>query len=963
MYNYFARLIGRMIMLALFLFCHCVMLVASIGSDVLRHVNIDEGLTGDCVYSILRDSRGLTWVGTNNGVCLYDGRKVQPIPCDARRSLNLVYDLVELPDGSIVAAMRGGLFILQVSHDNSYTKDGEWKFIRCPLSMPVTDIRSLLVMGDSLLVGSSSGLLLLKYARDWKVTPVILGNSRMSRDNRIIDVCADGNGGAWIMSNSALYHLDQHLNATRIDADFSMVRDGMRCLCAVGGKVYIGTSWQGLLCYDSARRNLKVIEAVADGVVADLHSDGQGKLFVALDGAGAVVLNTHTDSVVQRYAHDDANGGLPSNSVYTFWQDSNLGVSFFGFFRQGFAHSLAVHPMATTYQSGSFNSCGLPVRSFCIHAPWKAIGTREGLWLVDENTGSARHFNSTELGGANVLSIAWFAERFVVATFDGGLCSIDPERGVAIRPDEAVLRKGNFTKVGTMTSSHLMAISERIVILDEQLHVIQTYDSRNSGLQSGVLTDFLFDSKGKAWLSGSNGLALYDPVNGIIQQSGFPNGFFNHEVAVNFALDKRGDVLAVSENGLYRSSDDLSRWDSIDIVSHLDVNSVTFVARQDDGYWIGTDRGLFLMDSLFQRFRHYGLAEGLPSLFCNSQSWQCTTDGTFWFSTDKGLCQVMNKNVKRDSSGYAPLYFSSIVVDGRALPLATCIGMAEERTIKTGWNFGQEVVEMTATPLDYSDGRATYLEWCVDDGPMQVTTDRRPIRLTGLSLGRHHLKLFIPGSEEAQTYIVSVWPNAAFWFEVAFVLLLLISIPLLIGYQRRVMRARALRKRKRAIEMEVHARKAVERHIQEEEQQRHEVEEARRAMMYQRARSSQEEYRRLLRELKHLMENERPYRQADLRVADVAHALHSTPNKLSQMLSQYAEATFYDFINDYRIEEFKRRALDGKFAHLSTLAIAEKCGFKKTSFYTAFAKKEGCSPAEWIRRNRSSSKPDGQSSS
>ena len=30
--------------------------------------------------------------------------------------------------------------------------------------------------------------------------------------------------------------------------------------------------------------------------------------------------------------------------------------------------------------------------------------------------------------------------------------------------------------------------------------------------------------------------------------------------------------------------------------------------------------------------------------------------------------------------------------------------------------------------------------------------------------------------------------------------------------------------------------------------------------------------------------------------------------------------------------------------------LAEKCGFKKTTFYSAFAKKEGCTPAEWLAR-------------
>ena len=955
----------RILLYLLYIYIHvCAGTTILAQTDLFRHVSIDEGLAGDCVYRILKDSRGLTWVGTNRGVSLYDGQHVTSIPCDVRRSMNLVHDIVELSNGNIVVAMRAGLF--QVKSER--VKSEKLEFVACPLSISVTDARSLLVMGDTLLVGSAEGLMMVQPGNNWYVQPVTLGNSRMARDNRIVDLCTDGKGGAWVISSSSLFHVDSNMQTRREEVDFGSVRDGLRCVCSVNGQVYIGTSWQGLLRYDPVQHTLNKVEEVQEGVVADLNADTEGHLFVALDGAGALELSPTQSPLPNRggvgggaIRHYSSATGLPTNGVYTFWREEKTGLSFFGFYRYGMAHSLYCNPTVETYHYGAFDSHEQHVRSFCIHYPWKAIGTREGLWLINEQDSDIRHFGHDEMGGSNVLSIAWFAGRFVVATFDGGLCYIDPYTMTATRPDEAVLRKGNFTKVGVVDSSTgsleaplLMAISDRVIILNDSMHIKAQYDSRNSELSGAVLTDFIFDKTGKAWLSGANGLALYDPANGVIQRTGFPDGFFNKEISMSFALDKHGDVLAVSENGLFRSSPDLSRWDSLDLADRLDVGTISFIAPQSNGYWVGTDRGLFLMDNLFERFRHIGLAEGLNSLFCNPQSCLIDSAGDFWFSTWGGLHQLKVESLKlkvKSEKSSSQIFFPDIIVDGRHLPLSDCIRISTQvSTLSAGWNFGQEHVEMDVMMLDYADGRGRYIEWSIDEGPIKVATERRPIRISGLWLGRHKLHIYHPGEPNAQTFMISVWPNAAFWFEVAFVLLLLISIPLLIGYQRRVMRARALRKRKRAIEMELHAREAVERHIQEEEQQRQEAEEARRAAMYQRSRSSQEEYRRLLRELKRFMEDERPYRQADLRVADVARALHTTPNKLSQMLSQHAEVTFYDFINDYRIEEFKRRALDDKYTHLSTLAIAEKCGFKKTTFYSAFAKKEGCTPAEWLAR-------------
>ena len=923
--------------------CACTCAAIPFDRGALRNISIDQGLTGDCVYCLLKDSRGLTWVGTNNGISLYDGRHVTSIPCPARRSQNLVRDLAELPDGSVVAAMRAGLY--QVDMETLEARRV------CP---SLSEVRSLLPLGDTLLVGSGNGLALVMPAHGWQAETLTLGSSRMARDNNIVDVCSDGQGGAWAISASAFYRLDRRLHVTPVKADFTPVRDGLRCICAVGERVYIGTSWQGLLCYTVNDKQLRDVPAIASGVVADLHADTEGRLFVSLDGAGAVVLDTRSDSILQRYVHDGQPSGLPSNSVYTFWQDAETGVSFFGFFRQGMAHSLNVCPIAEAYRRGTLDSEQLSVRSFCRHDAWTAIGTREGLWLVDERTDASRYFDSTAMGGSNVLSIAWFAGRFVVATFDGGLCLIDPGTGLSKRPDEAVLRKGNFTKVGVIPASggtRLMAISDRIVILDEQFRIVSTFDSRNSELTGGVLVDFLFDQTGKAWLSSVNGLALYDPANGVVQRTGFPDGFFDRELSMGLSLDRNGDVLAVSENNLYRSRPDLTWWDSLEVARRLDVGNVSFVVPQGDGYWLGTDRGLFLMDSLFVRFRHFGLAEGLASLFCNTKIWQVDAEGSFWFSTDHGLYCLKPADAVGRPKGHAaaPLYLAEIKVDGRPLPLADCL-QASARPLSVGWNFGQEPVEITAQSLGYADERAAYLEWCVDDGPMQVATERQPIRIAGLRMGRHRLHVYRPGDAEPQTFVLSVWPNSAFWFEVVFALLLLVSIPLLLQYQRRVARFRVMRRKKRALEKELYAHEAVQRHVREEEARRREAEEARKAAMYQHSRSSQEENRRLLRALRTLMEVERPYRQADLRVADVARSLGSTPNKVSQMLSQYAQVSFYDFINDYRIEEFKRRALNDRYAHLSTLAIAETCGFKKTTFYVAFAKKESCTPAEWLAR-------------
>ena len=41
-----------------------------------KHLNVQNGLTQNIVYHFLQDSRGYMWIGTHNGLSLYDGIKV-----------------------------------------------------------------------------------------------------------------------------------------------------------------------------------------------------------------------------------------------------------------------------------------------------------------------------------------------------------------------------------------------------------------------------------------------------------------------------------------------------------------------------------------------------------------------------------------------------------------------------------------------------------------------------------------------------------------------------------------------------------------------------------------------------------------------------------------------------------------------------------------------------------------------
>jgi AraC-like DNA-binding protein len=64
----------------------------------------------------------------------------------------------------------------------------------------------------------------------------------------------------------------------------------------------------------------------------------------------------------------------------------------------------------------------------------------------------------------------------------------------------------------------------------------------------------------------------------------------------------------------------------------------------------------------------------------------------------------------------------------------------------------------------------------------------------------------------------------------------------------------------------------------------------------------------------------------------------------------YLKENYYDFINHYRLEEFKRLVDAGAHRRMTLTALSEQCGFKKSSFFSTFRKVEGMTPAEFMKK-------------
>jgi adenylate cyclase len=94
-----------------------------------------------------------------------------------------------------------------------------------------------------------------------------------------------------------------------------------------------------------------------------------------------------------------------------------------------------------------------------------------------------------------------------------------------------------------------------------------------------------------------------------------------------------------------------------------------------------------------------------------------------------------------------------------------------------------------------------------------------------------------------------------------------------------------------------------------------------------------------------LLDNEKLYLNPELSLRTLAEYMNLPPNHMSQLLNEGFMQNFAEFINNYRLENFKDKLKTEEAHQLTLLALAYDSGFNsKTVFNTFFKKKLGITP-------------------
>lgn len=961
----------RLLFAALF-----VLQMACAHSFIFRNLSREGGLTDQLVSVIHQDQVGQIWMGTASNIVRYDG--VHTFEYHLAGSLSQrkrVQAIVSGADMTVWAGNGDGLWRLS-PRDTAFVQA-----LRMEIPLAVNAL-ALDEVARRLYIGTERGLYILNLT-DSKVTRKLVNANELSAQNSVNGLLLGEDGCLWLAAGEGLHALRPGSDTWSHYYAADAPGQGFHNVTQAGGKIFIGSLDQGLFILDekiaAARRYLDLDCPVVYG----LSPDGSGNIYVGTDGNGVFKIDTRKDSIVQHFHQGTAASDISSNSVYSVLCDRR-GQLWVGSYQSGVDHSLYQSLLIGTFSIPGFNTQDLAVRAFAKHGNQYLIGYRGGLCFIDTDHGIVYQMGPQQLKCQIVFSLCYLDGSFYVGTYGGGMFVFDPQT-LTLRPfvpsGGAPLGEREIFCITLGPDSSLwVGAGGGVYNFGRNGSRLSHFSSQSSALPKGNVYEIFFDSSHRGWICTQNGMCIYDEASKSLRTDLFPDGFVNRQQVRDVFEDSRHRLFFVSDPGGVSVWDlQLQETDTAGFSPRSTPDAMFVIENPAGKLWVGTKYGLYSFGSAVQS---YNFADGLNNeafTFC-----QPVVDERhrLWMGSEAGLLYVDAEPDSLLASATSSRYVTGLVLDG----VRQSLSMADL--------FGEGCISLSTKPyeitfllseLSFTSDKAMRYEYRLDgvDKEWRQLTGASQVTYHGLGWGRRtfrvrnsaapdmerELEIYVPMSRSDVIELI-----IAFLSVVAFIFLLLWL------YRNKRLVTHLFDIIKRELKWHLHHAPG-EKSEDEGESGDNSMQENVNVLQdigndgvpsdaddiaslevdedaakhadkdkYRNVNISEDECEQLADALAKQMREQKLYKNPDLKIADVAEAVGTTPYLMSYLLSQYLKVSYYDYVNEFRVEEFKDLVKHVDLNLYTLPALGEQCGFSsRASFFRNFKKVTGITPNEYVQ--------------
>lgn len=569
-----------------------------------------------------------------------------------------------------------------------------------------------------------------------------------------------------------------------------------------------------------------------------------------------------------------------------------------------------------------WTSAGMQVRSFLLDGNRVLLGTRKGIFVVDSQRNEVKTIGTELLGASIVTQMKRMGQQYYVATVGGGIRIIDCNTLGLL----GTLMEGAAIYQLLEHNDCLWACTSKGVACWKrgEKQSYRLFNTRNSQLPDDEVFCMGFDVDGRGWVSTQGGMCFYDPVTESMSTKGIPKKVKELGMLRSVSLWKVGRLLFVPQNGVpvfYSSKDGVSQ-PKFDLGNNSTcLGLMTLDSLHNTSYLMITANGLFVGQEKTD-VRRFGYLDGLPNEQFQSNAFCIDNTGRFWAATNGGLVWANVNDMKNKQHRHIPIVLQEIQTDHWFTDVeVNAVNMDSLLTLSSHDN----AFTVSFSPLLMGNTRDMQFRYKLEgyDDEWKIAAHDRRIAYSQLRPGSYTLRIETIGMPEINMSVRVRVPLTTMAWLLIFISILVIGLLAHVAYcmyyKKEYFWQRLMPKPEK----------------------------------YQKSKIDKQELDEMAKKLISVMETEKPYLRPDLQTNDLAKAVGCSPHVLSQLLTQQMGRNYYDFIAEYRVNEFKRLARLPEYERYTIAALSELCGFRsRNPFLVAFKKYTGMSPKDWMKSEK-----------
>ena len=653
-----------------------------------EHLSPSDGLSSSSVNTILQDSRGFMWFGTNDGLNRYDGRNFKIFRRPNGLNSNFINVLHEDERQNLWVATEQGMQFLPL---------GQQQFQSPKLNLTIDwhgklgRIQALLKKDSCFIIPAEKGCFqLCSDGEEWHLSQLI--------DVRSYDVEVDGKGRTWIASEQGLllYQDGEISRHSRIDVPTLELhlKEEVLWSSTKDGRIF---RWSiqsdSILVFDDFQKQWSI------DWIEEMLLDGQDRLWINPYGDGVYVLDATSMSLISSYQFQLGNRfGLRTNLLESIFIDrsgilwagtANTGVEYYAPFANKQFFNLLRNDPEKGFDLGVNGVHGVFVEPD--QTVW--LGTDGGgMFVLEPDDTSANNFTIQERFFAETKDGIPSAYSYIVVPENDSIFWI-PDWGGLSRLN---LHSGDWnnyytdvnSKEGRRSVMALASDSSGVFWMGTWSHGIGRFDPATfpeidfawydkaipGGIGENRIEALLVDHLNRLWI-GTVGAGL-----SLLDTSRTQYRHFRHDESDSTSIgsdliyslyqsDENTIWVGTHSGGLNKLDLKTGTFTSYTTEDGLPNNVIYGILPDEYGYlWLSTNLGLARFNPASERFKNFDVRDGLQDNEFNRHAAYRGADGMLYFGGINGLTYFHPKFIQQNEYK-PPLAFSKLLVNQKEIEI------------------------------------------------------------------------------------------------------------------------------------------------------------------------------------------------------------------------------------------------------------------------------------------------------